>query len=772
MNKWPQFMLNTLGLSIAMVGGASAALQDFDRGPYTLATGRFPMWYQDFNGLKLELCLQKTVSSRSPGTAAAPGFMCTIPAEGGFDPLQPIIFPNNFPGESFWFTADGSVGDRNWGIEQYVAAMEAVAGEGVIVDGEQHNFARIRIRAGVPTAGMYTVRHPYGTKVYVVTAPGRRAINDTSDVGIATLNYAGALNGAIGPFLYTANPNATPLMDGAKEIARYYTETNPETGQVERFIGDPNIEEAVLGSPVLDASGQPQNYLEISGPAGTLRTNTFSISGKIFDDRIQTPVEVERATYQRDGSGSRVELFVNSFRAGPSGQAPVPAASNVCYRDTLTLVGTPPAPCLPSPAGDLRPDNNGYFYTTFTRPGAPPSVVVLTASEAGGANKPTSVSRTPVDVVKISTASYDSANHRLTITATSSDKVLNPVLLAQGFGPLPTSGTLVVEDVPQPPESVIVKSAAGGADSEPVRVVGIAEAPADNQKPLAGADFANTSSGVPITINVLANDSDPDNNNPLAIDSFVPPAAGQGTVALNGTTSLTYTPPVTNVPLVATFTYMAKDSKGLASDPATVTVNVSPNQPPVAVNDAATTLGVPVTIAVLANDTDPESNLPLGLVSVTQPATGLGTVTANADGTVTYNPPANFTGTITPTFTYLVRDSLGAVSVQPGSVTVTVQQRPTANETFTVTTAELQARTNNRWTWEFAGTSSLTNANTITIRVQSTTGLVTLGTTTVPANGRWRFTANNSLVAPGSTLSATISSSFGTTRTVAVTQTR
>ena len=283
MNTWPRFIFNTLSLSIAMAGSASAALQSFDPGPYTLATGRFPMWYQDFSNVKLELCLAKSVSSRAPGTPAAPGYMCTIPPEGTFNPAEPIIFPNNWPGEAFWFTADGSVGDRTYGIEQYVAALEAVAGEGQIVDGEQHNFARIRIRAAVPTAGMYTVRHPYGTKTYVVTTAdvGRRAINDTSDVGIATLNYSGALQGALGPFLYSATaPNIMTNAAGA-EIARYFTEPNPETGVQDKFIGDPNITDTVRGSPVLDAQGNPQNYLEISGPAGTLRTNLLAISCKL-----------------------------------------------------------------------------------------------------------------------------------------------------------------------------------------------------------------------------------------------------------------------------------------------------------------------------------------------------------------------------------------------------------------------------------------------------------------------------------------------------------
>ncbi|MEN5033636.1 Ig-like domain-containing protein [Pseudomonas sp. TWI929] len=758
MNKWPRFIFNTLSLSIAMVGGANAALQGFDPGPYTLATGRFPMWYQDFNNVKLELCLSKTVSSRAPGNAAAPGYMCTIPAEGGFNPAEPIIFPNNWPGESFWFTADGSVGDRTFGIEQYVAALEAVAGEGEIIDGEQHNFARIRIRAAVPTAGMYTVRHPYGTKVYVVATPGRRAINDTSDIGIATLNFSGALQGAIGPFLYSASAPNSLTNEAGTEIARFFTETNPETGLQEKFVGDPNIADQVRGSPVLDAEGNPQNYLEISGPAGTLRTNLFTVSGKIYDDRTQTPVEVERITYQRDSNGSQVEIFADSFRTNSSTQAVTPAASTVCYRTTLTLTGTPPGPCLPN--ANLLTDNNGYFYTTFATPAAPPSVVVLTASELGGETKPTSVSRTPVDVVKVSTAQYDPANHRLTITASSSDKVLNPGLVAQGYGPLPADGTLVVNDLTQPPESVTVKSAAGGADSEPVTVAGIADAAPENEKPLAVADTVSTNAGVPITINVLANDSDPDNNTPLTIGSFVPPAAGQGTVVLNGSTSLTYTPPATDVPLQATFSYVARDNKGLDSEPATVTVNVSPNPVPVANNDTAASQGGTLTLNVLLNDS---GSTPLTVVILSQPAAGQGSVTTDGS-VVTYTAPQNVTSAFATTFTYQVRDAFGTLSAP---ATVTVQVTPlVTQETLAVTSAVARARANDRFTWDLSGTSSAVVGNTITVQVTTANGLVTLGTATVPITGRWRFSTTTTTVVPSAAPTVTIRSSLGTVRTV------
>ncbi|HEV7404020.1 MAG TPA: Ig-like domain-containing protein [Chthoniobacteraceae bacterium] len=88
------------------------------------------------------------------------------------------------------------------------------------------------------------------------------------------------------------------------------------------------------------------------------------------------------------------------------------------------------------------------------------------------------------------------------------------------------------------------------------------------------------------------------------------------------------------------------------------------NHLPVAVPDAGYGPD-PVTIAVLANDTDPDGDQPL-LDSVTQGA--FGAVTANPDGTVTYTPGAHFAGT--DSFTYNMIDGLGGsamgtVSIMP-----------------------------------------------------------------------------------------------------------
>ncbi|MFL1512910.1 Ig-like domain-containing protein [Pseudomonas prosekii] len=746
MNNWPRLALNALGLTLSLSGSAFAQLAAVDPGPHTFATGKFPMWYQDNNQLSMELCQSRAASSRVPATTP-PSYMCLLGAEPGvYDDAQPMVFPDNWPGEAFWFVAETAipqVGNSGYELEVYVAAIEAAFGGEAVVDGDQVSFARIRLRISVPTAGVYTVTHPYGVETVNVTTPGRRAINITRDIGIgAPGNFSGALNGDIGPFLRSVNGP--------------YTEVNPDTGAVDTFVGDPNLNEPVTGSP------NNTNFVRIQGPAGTIQTNLFTVSGKVLDNRAQTDVEIDRATYRRTSSGTgnstRVEVFGKSANS-----------SSLCFRETVALVvGPPPSPCLINMTGD----NSGLFFAQRLFNGPVPPVVVVTATNPTGTTRPTAVSSKVTDVVKVQTARYNWANHSLLIEASSSDEVAVPDMVAQGYGRLSKSGTLqrlTVADLLQPPATVTIKSAAGGSDTEPVVVVGAAPNTGENEAPLAVADSGSTSFGVPITLNLLANDSDPDGNTPLSITALTQPAAGQGTVALSGSTAVVYTPPaVVNAPLTTTFTYKAQDVKGLASSAAaTVTITVAPNQSPVAVADSIATLGVAIPINVLANDTDPEGNVPLAVASLTQPAAGRGTV--STDGSViTYTPPATVTTAFTTTFSYIARDAFGALST-PATVTVQVSPRPAA-ENFAVTAATVQARSNNRFNWDFTGTSSVTTGNTITVQVTTPTGLVTLGTTTVPVTGRWRLTVSNSTtVIPSANPTATIRSSQGTQRTVNVT---
>ena len=89
------------------------------------------------------------------------------------------------------------------------------------------------------------------------------------------------------------------------------------------------------------------------------------------------------------------------------------------------------------------------------------------------------------------------------------------------------------------------------------------------------------------------------------------------------------------------------------------------NHAPVANNDSAwTTTGQPVSISVLANDTDADGDT-LSVSSLSQGTNG--TVVKNSNGTLTYAPRSGFTGT--DSFTYSISDGRGGTSSASVSTT-------------------------------------------------------------------------------------------------------
>jgi hypothetical protein len=99
----------------------------------------------------------------------------------------------------------------------------------------------------------------------------------------------------------------------------------------------------------------------------------------------------------------------------------------------------------------------------------------------------------------------------------------------------------------------------------------------------------------------------------------------------------------------------------------------SENKNPIAKPDSAiSNNGQPLTIKVLDNDSDPDGNVPLKVVGLTQPGAGKGTV--STDGVrVIYTPPYPVTAPFTATFTYQASDAKGAVSTS-ATVSVTVSR--------------------------------------------------------------------------------------------------
>ncbi|WP_249999544.1 Ig-like domain-containing protein [Actinoplanes sp. M2I2] len=197
-----------------------------------------------------------------------------------------------------------------------------------------------------------------------------------------------------------------------------------------------------------------------------------------------------------------------------------------------------------------------------------------------------------------------------------------------------------------------VKVSGTGADTVPTNDTASATLLV-NSAPQATGDTANTTNGSPVSIDVRANDSDPDDaRTDLTVILGTPPAHGNAVVESDGT--ITYTPDL-GWTGTDSFGYFVADGHG-GSDTATVTATTA-NAAPVAVDDSRSTpSGTRVDIPVLANDSDPNNN-PLHVDAITQPQAGAGAATLTGD-VVSYTPAAGFTGTAA--FTYVVEDSLGA----------------------------------------------------------------------------------------------------------------
>jgi arylsulfatase A-like enzyme len=188
----------------------------------------------------------------------------------------------------------------------------------------------------------------------------------------------------------------------------------------------------------------------------------------------------------------------------------------------------------------------------------------------------------------------------------------------------------------------------------------------DNEAPAAVADEASTSEDASVVIDVLGNDSDPDGD-ALSVSTLT--QASHGAVVNNGA-NVRYTPNA-NYCGADAFTYTAGDGRG-GSATATVSVTVAcVNDPPVAANDAASTdENVPVTVAVLGNDTDPDGGT-LVVLSVTQPSKG---AVVNNGTSVTYTPSASFCGS--DSFAYTASDGSGGSATATVNVVVICSNEP------------------------------------------------------------------------------------------------
>ncbi|WP_197040324.1 Ig-like domain-containing protein, partial [Mycobacterium sp. URHB0044] len=224
-------------------------------------------------------------------------------------------------------------------------------------------------------------------------------------------------------------------------------------------------------------------------------------------------------------------------------------------------------------------------------------------------------------------------------------------------------------------------TATDGAATSTAATVTIAVTAA-NDIPVAIDDTFTTNEDTQLTGNLLTNDADVEGS---TLTASLVTGPSHGALALNPDGSFTYTP-VANYNGTDTFTYTASDGS-LTSPAATVSITITTvNDTPVAIDDTGYTIAEDGTLSVsagagvLANDTDAE-NAPLTAALVTGPSHGA--LTLNPNGSFTYTPVANYTGS--DSFAYTASDA--GLTSDPATVTITitaVNDTPVAvDDTFT-----------------------------------------------------------------------------------------
>lgn len=209
-----------------------------------------------------------------------------------------------------------------------------------------------------------------------------------------------------------------------------------------------------------------------------------------------------------------------------------------------------------------------------------------------------------------------------------------------------------------------------------------------NDAPVTGADNATLAAGTDIAVDVLANDTDPDQGDTLSLVGVEAPASGTS-VTVQGD-SIIYDPGELFSYLAAgerfseTVTYTVEDDTGVQTEGTLNVTVVGTEDRPLVVDDAfAVDAGVVTSLDVLANDFDPDGGA-LNVVAAAGWQSDLGAaLSVAANGEIVYDSGAAFKEVaagevVVDRFDYAVQDGSDTVT---GTAEVTVTGINDAPET-------------------------------------------------------------------------------------------
>ncbi len=321
----------------------------------------FPEWYLDDNGVRLGQCIDPDDPN------------CVVLGDPFYDPAQPLVFPDNFPSEYFYYMVDaladaqdaqcnasaGSVGMR-------LALEAAFANEGP-VDGDQMTFGRIRFRA---TGGLcpntdYLFVSPYGADLYQTDAAGAlKPAAGTQDVGCAPTpgvpcDFSEALSSRI-----------------MASFVRW------DAGAPAGYLGDGITPHSVTGAPYSHDGINPANYfavLRADTGAQVAHTDQMAVMG-----RRQGPLEATPSALALGAVLVGDSSAADQFTLANTGLAPITIANLAVTGDNPADFTLDPGTCA---AAVLAPTDACTGAVTFnpTTTGARRARVEVTHD---GANNP------------------------------------------------------------------------------------------------------------------------------------------------------------------------------------------------------------------------------------------------------------------------------------------------------------------------------------------------------------------------------------------------
>jgi cysteine-rich repeat protein len=489
-----------------------------------------------------------------------------------------------------------------------------------------------------PDAFSYTVADPSGATATATVHVTVLAVNDPP---IAVADSASLDEDTGATIDALANDSD---VDG--DVLAIASVTQPAHGTVAIVSGH-----EVTYTPAGDYNGTDSFTYTVADPSGATATATVTLAIAAVND---PPVAVTDAASLDEDTSVTIDAAAND--SDVDGDALTIVAVTQPAHGSATVVDAHHVAYTPAP---LFHGSDAFSYTIRDPSGATATAVVAVTV--------VHVNHAPVAVDDAADLDEDTA---VTVDAAANDLDVDGDALAIVAITQPAHGVALALDgrrvqyVPAPDyhgPDALSYTISDGAGGESTAQLVLAVAPV-NDPPVAVDDAVTLDEDTSATLDVVANDSDVDGD-ALAIAAVTQPAHGAASIV--DAHHVRYTP-APNHHGPDGFSYTVADPSGATATAAVAVAVTSVNDPPVAVDDAASLdEDTAVTVDAVANDLDVDGDA-LTVAAVSQPAHG---VALALDGhRVQYVPAPNYHGP--DAVSYTISDGNGGQSTARLTLTV------------------------------------------------------------------------------------------------------